>query len=165
MYILIDSREKRHAIRKIMESFAKHGHKFATCRLFAGDYAQADNMKICVDRKQNLNELIGNVTREHERFRAEMIRAQEAGIKLIFLCEHGEGIKNLSDVAQWRNPREWERKRIDGVWKRVHVKTMHGDVLCKILMTLERKYGVQFLFCDKDETGDRIIEILRGVER
>jgi hypothetical protein len=160
MYIIVDSRERRHAIVKILQTFAKNGHKFMVSKLPVADYARIDNMTTVIDRKQNLNELVNNVTREHERFRAEMIRAQEAGIKIIILCEHGHGIRNLADVAGWSNPRALERKKIDGRWQTVKQKVMQGPTLCKILMTMERKYGVQFLFCDKDETGDRIIELL-----
>ena len=160
MYILIDSRERKHAITHIEKAFERRGVKYSTCKLFCADYAIPTNMNVVVDRKMNLNELVNNVTREHERFRAEMIRAQEAGIKIIFLCEHGHGIKNLADVAGWTNPRALERRKVDGRWQTVHKKVMHGETLCKILMTMERKYGVQFLFCDKDETGDRIIDLL-----
>lgn len=37
---------------------------------------------------------------------------------------------------------------------------MHGDVLYKILCTMQRKHDVEFLFCDKKDTGKRILEIL-----
>jgi hypothetical protein len=129
-------------------------------KLPIADYGLLTDLSLVIDRKKDLQELCGNVCQEHERFRAEMIRAQEAGIKIIFLCEHGHGIKNLADVAGWSNPRALERRKIDGRWQTVKQKVMQGPTLCKILMTMERKYGVQFLFCDKDETGDRIIELL-----
>ena len=38
---------------------------------------------------------------------------------------------------------------------------MTGDVLYKILRTQERKYGVRFIFCEKEDTGKEIIRILR----
>jgi hypothetical protein len=160
MDIQIDSREKAHVLTKIYEAFDRRGVNYFTSKLYVGDYSSLDNPRVVVDRKQNLQELCGNVCQEHERFRAEMIRAQEAGIKIIFLCEHGHGIRNLADVAGWTNPRALERRKVDGRWQTVHKKVMHGETLCKILATMERKYGVQFLFCDKDETGDRIIDLL-----
>lgn len=160
MDIQIDSREKAHVLTKIYEAFDRRGVNYFTSKCWVGDYVSLDNPRVAVDRKQNLQELCGNVCQEHERFRAEMIRAQEHGIKLIFLCEHGCGIRNLADVALWKNPRALERRMVDGHWRTVHKKVMHGETLCKILMTMERKYGVQFLFCDKDETGDRIIDLL-----
>lgn len=37
-----------------------------------------------------------------------------------------------------------------------------GDKLYKILSTFQRKYGCRFLFCEKKDTGRRIIELLGG---
>ena len=42
---------------------------------------------------------------------------------------------------------------------------MHGDVLYKILCTMQRKYGVEFLFCNKKDTGKQIMEILSNGQR
>jgi hypothetical protein len=50
--------------------------------------------------------------------------------------------------------------QIDGKWQTVHTKAMKGEVLYKILITLQDKYGVKFLFCTKEETGKKIVEIL-----
>ena len=160
MTIQVDSREKAHAITRILEHFHDSGVKYYIYKLYIGDYMNLDNPRVIVDRKQNLDELCGNVCRQHERFRAELIRAQENGIRLIILCEHGHGIKSLDDVLFWRNPRARTKKLINGRWVWTEQKVMHGDTLYKILCTMQRKYGVSFLFCDKTETGRRIVEIL-----
>jgi hypothetical protein len=91
-----------------------------------------------------------------------MVRAQENGIKIIFLCEHGRNIKALDDVLWWTNPRETYREKVKGVWVTKHRKVMQGDTLYKILNTMQNRYGVEFLFCEKKDTGKRIIELLRG---
>ena len=39
---------------------------------------------------------------------------------------------------------------------------MQGDVLFKVMQTMTRKYGVKWAFCDKRQTGKRIIDILSG---
>ena len=39
--------------------------------------------QLVVDRKKDLNELCGNVTQQHERFRRELISGKEAGIRLV----------------------------------------------------------------------------------
>ena len=160
MTIQVDSREKAHAITRILEHFHASGVKYYISKLYIGDYMNLDNPRVIVDRKQNLDELCGNVCRQHERFRAELIRAQENGIRLIILCEHGHGIKSLDDVLFWRNPRARTKKLINGRWVWTEQKVMHGDTLYKILCTMQRKYGVSFLFCDKTVTGRRIVEIL-----
>jgi ERCC4-type nuclease len=162
MTIQVDSREHQHAIQDILAEFNKQGVKHYTSKLFVGDYMSLDNPRLVIDRKQNLHELCGNVCQQHERFRAEMQRAKENGIKIIFLCEHGRNIKTLDDVLWWTNPRETYREKVKGVWVTKHRKVMQGDTLFKILNTMQNRYGVEFLFCEKKDTGKRIIELLRG---
>ena len=161
MVIQIDSREKAKAIKKILEEFDEQGVKYFVSKLWTGDYMNLDNPKVIVDRKQNLTELSSNICQGHDRFRRELIRAQENGIQLIILCEHGHDIKCLEDIIFWDNPRGTKRVKKDGIWQTVETNALKGEVMYKILTTLERKYGVRFEFCTKEETGNRIIEILR----
>ena len=163
MIIQIDSREKAKAIQKIIAEFDRQGIKHPVSKLMVGDYMNYDNPRVIVDRKQNLTEVCSNVCQDHDRFRRELVLAKENCIQLIILCEHGKDIKSLEDVIFWKNPRSEKRKKIDGKWKTVHTNAMKGDVLYKILTTLEEKYGVRFEFCDKDETGKKIVEILGGI--
>lgn len=162
MIIQIDSREKAKAIQKIIEEFDRQGIKHPVSKLMVGDYMNYDNPRVIVDRKQNLTEVCSNVCQDHERFRRELVLAKENGIQLIILCEHGKDIKSLEDVIFWKNPRSEKRKKIDGKWQTVNTNAMKGDVLYKILTTLEEKYGVRFEFCEKEETGKKIVEILGG---
>lgn len=162
MIIQIDSREKTKAIQKIIEEFDRQGIKHPVSKLMVGDYMNYDNPRVIVDRKQNLTEVCSNVCQDHDRFRRELILAKENGIQLIILCEHGKDIKCLEDVIFWHNPRSEKRKKIDGKWQTVHTNAMKGDVLYKILTTLQEKYGVRFEFCTKEETGRKIVEILGG---
>ncbi|MDD3338457.1 MAG: ERCC4 domain-containing protein [Lachnospiraceae bacterium] len=163
MIIQIDSREKARAIKKIVADFDKAGITHPVSKLMVGDYMNYDNPRLIIDRKQNLSELCSNVCQDHARFRRELILAKNSEIKMIFLIEHGKNIKKLEDVIWWDNPRRWKRiKDEHGKWKNVETNAMEGDVLYKILCTMERKYGCRFLFCDKDETGSRIISLLSG---
>jgi len=149
--VQIDSREKARAIKKIIEEFGRQGVKYYISKLWAGDYMSLDNPRLIIDRKQNLTEMCSNMCQQHERFRAELTRAQEMGIKLIILIEHSNQIKSVEDVANWQNPRKKDGN-----------KAMSGETLSKIMTTMERKYGCEFMFCDKLHTGKRIIEILGG---
>ena len=162
MIIQIDSREKAKAIQKIIEEFDRQGIKHPVSKLMVGDYMNYDNPRVIVDRKQNLTEVCSNVCQDHDRFRRELLLAKENGIQLIILCEHGKDINSLEDVIFWKNPRSEKRKKIDGKWQTVNTNAMKGDVLYKILTTLEEKYGVRFEFFDKEETGRKIVEILGG---
>lgn len=150
MVIQIDSREQARAIVKIKTEFDKQGVKHYTNKLYVGDYMSLDNPRLIIDRKQNLQELVGNVCQGHKRFTDELKRAQESEIRLIILCEHSGSIKTLEDVKSWKNPR-----------LKTSPLAMSGERLYKVLSTLSKTYGVTFEFCDKRVTGKRIIDLLR----
>ena len=95
MQIQIDSREKPKAIEKILEEFEKQNVQYFRSKLYVGDYQSLDNPRLVIDRKQDLQELCGNVCQQHERFKAELLRAMEQGIKIVILCEHGDDVKLL----------------------------------------------------------------------
>ena len=161
MIIQIDSREKARAIKNIVAEFDRQGITHPVSKLMVGDYMNYDNPRLIIDRKQNLSELCSNVCQDHDRFRRELILAQKNEIQLVFLVEHGKGIENLQDVIWWDNPRRFKRiKNKSGTREDVETKAIQGETLYKILCTQERKYGCRFLFCDKKDTGKRIIEIL-----
>lgn len=181
--IIIDSREKARAIQKIITEFDRQGITYDVSKLYVGDYQSLDNARLAIDRKQNLSELCSNVCQQHKRFRNELIRAQEMGIKLIILVEHGGKIRSMEDIKDWVNPRHylWEKKvrkeynipkeadfQEELVELRKHgarlLPPTSGEQLYKILTTMAEKYGVQFEFCGKHETGKRIIELLGGLE-
>ncbi len=151
--IQIDSREKAKAIRKILDTFEKNGVVHFVSKLPIGDYMSLDNARLCIDRKQNLGELCRNVCQEHKRFRAELERAKQLGVKLFILCEHGGKIKSLSDVMNWKNPR-----------LRQSPMAMSGERLYKVLSAMSAKYDVEFRFCSKMATGKEIIRILTEVQ-
>ena len=109
MIIQIDSREKARAIKNIVAEFDKRGIIHPVSKLMVGDYMNYDNPRLIIDRKQNLTELCSNVCQDHERFRRELLLAQQNEIKIIFLVEHGNGIKCIEDVIWWNNPRRFKR--------------------------------------------------------
>lgn len=150
MIIQIDTREKARAIQNIKAEFARQKIETITSKLYVGDYARIDNMTTVIDRKQNLNELAGNVI--EKRFHAEIKRAHEHGIRIIFLIEHGHGVNDLIDVLFWTNPRIKKSPRC-----------ISGEHLYKSMNTLSERYGVEWRFCQKKDTGKRIIEILQSI--
>jgi hypothetical protein len=147
--IQIDSREKPTATKLIKTVFDIHNVTYFISKLPVGDYMSLDNARFAIDRKKDLLEVCGNVCQDHKRFKAELIRAQKYGIKLVFLIEHGNGIKCLDDVKNWQNPR-----------LKKSPMAVSGERLYKILSTMEKTYNTKFMFCNKAETGHRIIELL-----
>ena len=166
MTIQIDSREHKAEVERIMSQFDSLGVDYFRSKLWVGDYMNLDNPRLIIDRKKDLQELCGNVTQQHERFQAELIRAQEKGIHLIILCEHGEGIERLSDVHFWHNPRldmdYWVMENGHPVRRKKYPRATEGSALYKSLCTIRDKYGVEILFCDKNETGYQIMKLLEG---
>ena len=85
MVIQVDTREHKSEWGRIQSQFDSLGVQYFRSKLYCGDYQSLDNAKLCIDRKKDLQELCGNVCQQHERFKAELIRAREAGIQLIIL--------------------------------------------------------------------------------
>lgn len=181
MDIQIDSREKARAIKLILKEFDKQNVNSFVSKLLVGDYMNLDNPRLIVDRKQDIQELVGNIntTKEHERFRKELLRANKAGIKLVFLIEHGEDIKSIEDVYFFYQPQierfRWITKKdaqgnvlkgINGKPIKERIPYMQnaidGKKIYKSLCTIRDRYNADFVFCTKEETGRKILEILRG---
>lgn len=151
MTIQIDSREHKWELARIQRQLIALGCKTIVSKLYVGDYQSLDNPRLVIDRKKDLLELCGNVTQQHERFQRELIKAQEAGIRLIILIEHGGDIQSLEDVYFWDNPRLMQSP-----------KATTGKGLYKSLCTIRNRYNVRFEFCTKQETGKKIMELLDG---
>lgn len=155
MVIQIDTREHKFELARIQRQIEKQGVKIINSKLYVGDYQSFDNPRLVIDRKKDLCELCTNVCQQHERFRRELIRAQDAGINLIILIEHGEDIQSLEDVFFWDNPRLMQSP-----------KATNGKALYRSLLTIRDRYGVRFEFCDKRHTGEKIVELLKnGTEK
>jgi hypothetical protein len=169
MIIQVDSREKDN--QYILDFWDSVGQKYKKGeKLMCGDYSDVLNHSICVDKKSSgsgLLEVAQNVCQDHKRFIAEIERANEFGIRLIFLLEE-ENIKCLEDVKEWQNPRflKWVKIRnCQSVGKMKNYKIskippINGDKLYKILNTIQEKYGCEFLFDKKENMGKRIMELL-----
>lgn len=146
--IFEDSRQKPEKNKYIRDQLERLGYTVIRTKLYVGDYTWATDQRICVDTKQDLCEVCANVVQDHERFRNECIRAQEAGIQLIVLIAD-DSIENLSSVWGWKNPRRYYSKR-----------ATTGKTLAKILYSLHKKYNVRFEFAKREEIGSRIVELL-----
>lgn len=107
-----------------------------------------DLIELSIDTKKNLQEVCGNIcSRQHERFKDELIRSEG---RLILLIEEKE-IDTLEDVWWWENPRLKKSPR-----------ATKGPALYKSLCTIRDEYGVDIRFCNRKDTGKEIIRILGG---
>ena len=153
-YLLIDTREKPKAIASILRTFDDAGVVHESTKLLFGDYMDWNRPHIVIDRKQNIQELAANCTRDHVRFKAELERAKKAGAHLVILVEQnrykdrGEWrrIEQLSDIIYWSSP---------------HTQ-IRGEKVYRVLSSWVNKYNLSVEFCDKRQTGRRILEIIYG---
>ena len=165
--LIEDTRNPAAKHRNVHEWAAREGVTIKRTKMLVGDYTLPTDQSVCVDTKYGLQEVYSNLIQQHERFRAECELAQEAGIELVVLVEE-PGIKSLEDVAAWKNPR---RER----WFRVHaahkagkltkmtipkVPPLPSDRIYTMMQTMGERYGVEWIFCSKEETGERIWELL-----
>ena len=149
MTIICDTREKPRAIRLIMEEFDRQGVTVVRRALNFADYFNPDNPGVIIDRKQNLQEVVGNVVQQRARFVREIERCNLAGCRMIVLVEHGGKIRSLEDVIGWKNPRLKESPL-----------AVSGERLYRIMSAMASHYGIEWQFCDKRVTGKRIIQLL-----
>lgn len=172
--IIIDTREKPRAIKKIVEWFDANGIRHVSSKLYCGDYQLLSNGKAVIDRKQGLMEICGNLTQQHDRFRREAERARDLGIRLIVLVEDGDKVKSLDDVKRWINPRIWTYCKQYGISTKGNLSEnirefvahggrkppQDGEWLYKAMSTMAERYGIVWEFCSKQDTGRRIVELL-----
>lgn len=127
-----------------------------------------------VDSKKDMQEIVGNICgKQHERFRDEVLLAQNNNIQLYVLVENEDGIDSIGDVFSWHNPRLdiWvqDKSNVVGFYKngnpryarkQKYPKATRGPQLAKAMLSMQDKYGVIFDFCKPSESGAKIIELL-----
>ena len=195
---------------------------------FLGSY------NVSVDTKMDMGETYSCLIQGHDRFRDELLLAQNNGIKLYILTENTDGITCIEDVTNWFNPRLplWEKdvrnifvemkkqyykhdnamtffdkrdidirhgmedeipkdfdqfvykqyfkqlkcisideillyfksKKVAEYLKlndiKIKKKPAESQQLVKSMLSMQEKYGVEFLFCTPEESGAMVIELL-----
>lgn len=122
-----------------------------------------------IDTKKDLPELWMDVTRDHERFRKEMIRAREDGAEFIVLIEDSNA-ECMEDVYFYHRPEVVRSRYVRNKPGTLpaYVKTEHrqkeikGESLFRCMQTITERYGVRFEFCTRRTAGKRIMELLDG---
>lgn len=142
--IIVDSREKKW--EHIRDYFNENNipYKFPH-KLDEGDYMNTENPSVVIDRKANIQEICGNLQVGNGnivRFTKECRRAHERHIRFVVLIE-GTSVRNVNDLKEWRSK-----------------YTKHtGGWLVKKMFELTVAYEVEWVFCRKNETAQKILEI------
>jgi len=153
-YIIIDTREKPKAIEGIIKYFGTVGIEYERSKLLFGDYMDWNRPGIVIDRKQNIAELAKNCTVESDRFKREMEKAKKAGATLIILVEQNRykdrdewiHVHGIEDLLTWSSPNTMVR----------------GEKIYRVLASWCAKWPIRVEFCDKRQTGHKIVDLLYG---
>jgi len=147
MMIVEDSRQKAGKHENKHKYWDDNSIEYARSGLLFGDYWASP--RIAVDTKQDIQEITLNMcgaAKEKARFREECKLAQSAGCKLVFLIED----------KRYNVPEDLFGKKIP-----LHNgQTVPGDQVFMAMRMHEERYGVEFWFCDPDESGRVIKELL-----
>ena len=152
--LMIDSREKPRAITKIIDYFQQHDIEYDTSKLYAGDYIRYDNPQLIIDRKQSIQELAMNCTKDHARFKRELEKVKVTNSRMIILVEQNsfsdrgkkQKVETIEDLILW-SPTYGQ---------------ICGEEIYRVLSSWVSKYPIEVEFCSKRSTGKRIAEILLG---
>lgn len=156
MIIQCDSREQQN--KEVIDYFERINQKYVISKLYAGDYCNLNKPTILIDLKKDIEELIGNLTKEHERFRNEIKRAnEEMGCKLIVLIR--QQFNSLEDIKSYQ-VRKYSKYNKNVDLRGKPMSNMNMETLYKIMNTMQNKYNLEWQFCSREESGKKIIEIL-----
>ena len=169
--ILCDTRQHAGKHENKMGWWASNGVHTRVQKLDFGDY-MVDGSNVSVDTKRNVAEIAQNIGgKNHQRFREECKRAQNAGYRLVVLVENEDGYERLEHVCQWTNTHCTACKQMrlgqcdphDASAKCARHgtrKPIQGERLAKAMHTMQQRYGVRFEFCRPSDSAERICELL-----
>ena len=148
MVLLEDSRNQIGKHKNINAYFKSIGIKVIRSKVLVGDYVIANNHRTSVDTKKDMIETSMDLFRDHRRFRDECQLAKDCEIRLVVLIEDNT-VGSYDELLHWINPQP-NRSAL----------TPNGERCYKVMKAMEYSYGVEFQFCNKADTGRRILEIL-----
>lgn len=180
--IQIKQMPKKEIHKKVYDISETHGVSFDLAEKIYHAICDEDNNRftekeiddICFENhiaERTTSEFKALYVKRHGFFHRGLIRAQNSNIQLYILVENRDGICCISDLSNWHNPRLdiWKKTSEIIGWKngrpqykkvRSFPNAATGEWLKKSCLTMERKYGVKFLFCKPEESGAKILELL-----
>lgn len=180
MKIICDTREQKN--QHILKYFQKNNIEYKIKKVDEGDYKIEGQDNICIERKATLQEITSNIIQP--RFKRELERSKEKKIHLVVLIENSSDINSIDEIPlKWKNQRlefyKFQLKKKMGLYGEFNEWYLYREAkekglnprkppispeqLCKSLHTIEDNkeyYDVEFQFCSKSETGQKILELL-----
>lgn len=120
-------------------------------KLYVGSFTLPTDQSICIEINKDMQSLVSMVSgRRNKAFVNQLVRSKEVGSCLTVITVD-RNIASLSDLKEWRKDKKYDHE-------------MTGETLEKSLIMLQKIYGCRFLFCQKSEVADKVIEILERRE-
>lgn len=147
MEIIVDTREKKNSHitalldeRKCPYKAQKLDYGDYTCTYASGknNTVSIENIAV-IERKANLDELAGNITKGRERFEREFLRAREAGAKVFLMIEGGS---------------------YDAIQEHRYRSQLPPKAYLNTLFSWQQKYNITISFVSKKFAGNYIYATL-----
>ena len=140
--IIVDSREQEN--QHLINYFDSKKIPYKVRKIDTGDYsAMIDDCTLeyqcVVEKKNSLDEIVGNFTANRERFEREFLRAKANGIKVFLVIEN----------ASW-----------DDVFLGNYRSKFPPKSLLASLLSWQVRFNVTIIFCEPQNTGKLIHGIL-----
>lgn len=143
MKIIVDTREKKNS--HIISTLDARRCPYSAHKLDYGDYTCTYDTseksgilfadKVVIERKANLDELAGNITKERARFDREFQRAGAAGAKVFLMVEGGS---------------------YDDIRRHFYRSQMPPNAYLNTLFSWQQKYNITISFVSREFAGDYI---------
>lgn len=147
--IQIDKRERKN--NHITKYFNENNIEYFEKSLAFGDYANTEKPHIVVEKKSNIAEIATNLAerdrdgKRGKRILREFAKLDQSNGKMFFLIE--EKFESMEDICNWK-----------GKYSR-----LEGKTIFRYLVSWEYKHNIEYVFCNKNNTGKVIAQLL-GVE-
>lgn len=150
--VLTDSREQKN--KRILDYFDSKKIKHQSCKLDSGDYSALlpampeygitqplyFDGDIVIERKNSLEELSGNFTKDRARIEDEFIRLAAAGTKVFLMVENPAGY--------------------DGIWDHSYRTQYEPKSFMATLLSFQQRYNLNVAFISPDRSGLYIANLL-----
>jgi hypothetical protein len=156
--LICDTREQRNM--SILSAFNEKGIPWTARKLEYGDYSfEIDGIsyenKCVVERKQNLVELAGNLTKDRIRFETELAKAKADGCKIALLVED----KKAKEKMKLRIEMDKANEDMDVRFRKTWRTRFTGNGMVGSIKALKERYDLELIFCHKLATAGEILRV------
>ena len=152
MILIEDTRQHKNKHLNVHRYCQDNNIEIVPMCLNVGDYMLAERVNGKVvpigntscDTKATILECANDLYTDKLAFNKKYKKCLKDGIKLIVLVE--EKVNNLNELVAWKS----KHSRIN------------GRILLDMIHTIKVSYGVKFVFCDKKNTGETLLKLLKG---